>query len=474
MAQKTIKKRHLGDNPPVNFTDLSYIMPLLCGAPFNDRTSSPVLIDPNARATVSLCSKLGRLPLWYSYENMTKQLMLNRYEADDLRSTEYTRWTVKQYPHRPYDFIIIAPPIGSVAYLSAMLEAPVLPLNYSVRITHDRFRPDDLKTHSEQARKYAEPYLKKDPDIEIIHEYDPIHDRFSEINGTALRFRFTRLPKHYTDFIKTNLKPGGTILFIESRTGWRQFLSPTPQFFHQIGRFSGIPCDEFIQGSKRIGTFLEQFLLDSTQYKLPYRHDILPESRYGVVPAMRREVINTAHDARANVLLVANSDIYQISRLATQLFITSAFKDGTHPLYCYIHTGSFINPQACMQTSTIPIWLPAPSPEAFDFASDIINSYSYDLDEILIALEPTVVKTPDYVDIRQWAATLKNPTAINMVGATHKNWYRSTSAMFRYWPEVNRWAARRKEPLDFRPSLDNIIEGSESCGATYQFVPFSD
>jgi hypothetical protein len=468
--QKVIKKRTFGGTPAIDFLDLSYFMPIMTAAALKDSPKYPFTFGGSLRMAADVSYPAGRLLRWYVYEKFLRTLMATSHEAEGVNSERFARWAVSQYEGRRYPFIVIGPTLGSLVYLASALDAPFLPMNYSLAIRHEHINPDNSTEHIEIAKKRAEYFLKSDENIQIIHEYDPVHQRFRVKNGTLLRFRMMKLPDAYKRFIKMHLAQNGTIVFVESRIGWRQYRL-ADRLYHQVGRPGGIPCDEYLTGSKRLELFREKFLLDKATYRLRLKDEILPEACYGMTPVNRIDVIQTAAAERRNLCQLYTDDIYQINKLVSRLFLLCARREGNRPRYCFVQSGLFLSPYWCINSMVIPVWVPTPCFPALQFVTDFLSSYQLELEEVLLAFEPSVEEAPDYMNLDRWKDALEHKESkIRYIGMNPKRYPKELGSFFKYWPELSRWASRRRQKLDMRLSIDNIIKEAEACNISFQFT----
>lgn len=453
----------------MDFLDLSYIMPIMTAACLNEKADFPFSYGGPLRMQAAMSRNMGKFLNWQAYERYVVSLMTNRHEAEDVDSEKFARWAAKQYEGKKYQYVVIGPALGSLVYLSAILQAPFLPMSYAMAIRHEKLHPDNVKEHVDIAKKRAEYFLKRDPNVQIVHEYNPIHQRFRVKNGSLLRFKFMALPEAYKKFIRTHLAPNGTIIFVESRVGWRQFILGE-RLFHQVGSPGGIPCEEFLSGSKRIEKFLENFLQEEKSYVINARHELLPESCYGVSPGNRHDVISSAHLLNRNLCQLFTADIYQINKLVSRLFLLCARREGHRPKYCFIQTGSFLSPYWCMQTVAIPVWAPSPCFQALQFVDDFIKNYPFDIEEALLAFEPSMEEAPDFIMLDRWKQTLGENRRIRYIGTNPKTYPRDMMSYFKYWDDISAWGRRRKSPMEMRVTIKNIIKEAEECDIKFKIT----
>lgn len=464
---KVIKKRRFGGAPAVDFLDLSYLMPLLSAATLNEKAEYPFKFGGGLKMSAFAGQSLGRLPRWQVYERFARTLMSTSHEAEDVRSNDFAKWVTSLYRGRKYNFIVLGPPLGSLVYLASVLGAPFLPLNYSMAIRHKPINPDDSWAHIELAEKWSKDFQKKDDNIQVIHEFDPVHDRFRLKHGSMLRLRLNTLPPAYDEFIGAQLAPKGALMLVESRIGWRQYRLGD-NFFHQVGRPGGIPCEEYLMGSSRLNIFLSKFMQGEARYGLGRPDEIQPESRLGVTPAMRLSIISAANKYDRNICQLYTDEIYLVNQLVSQLFAICARREGQRPKYCYVHSGSFIAPHLCLQSSMMPVWVPTPCFPALEFVKTYLKRYLFGIEETLVAFEPSVEEAPDFLQINRWKEGILEHSRVRFVGMNPRQYPHQVTSFFNYWPALSGWVKKHRRPLDMRVTTELVVQEAEKCGVHFQ------
>jgi len=466
-ATKIIRKRRFGGAPAVDFLDLSYLMPLLCAAAMNERSDYPFRFGFPLKFAGSVSQSAGRLPRQFVYERFVRTLMSSDTEAEDIRVEAFAKWVTSLYRGRKYAYIVLGPPLGSLVYFATLLDAPFLPLNFAAAIRHAPINPDRTQDHIKLAEKWAGYFQKRDPGIQVIHEYDPVHDRIRLKNGTLIRFRLNTLPAAYEEFIASHLSPKGTLMLVESRIGWLQY-KLGDNFFHQVGCPGGIPYEEYLMGSSRLNVFLSKFMQGETRYGLGRPHEIQPESRFGVTPGMRLSILAAADRHTKNVCQLYTDEIYLVNQLVSQLFLRCARREGQRPKYCYVHSGSFIAPVVCMQTTMLPVWIPSPCFPAFDFVHSFLKRYPFGIEEILVSFEPSVEEAPDFLHISRWSDGMRERARVKFIGMTPRLYPRQITSYFEYWPALVDWMKKHRQPIDIRVTTDIVVQEAEKCGIHFQ------
>ena len=463
MADKKTQTR-AGGAPPLDYFDLSYVTPLLTAHTLQEQAFTPFHMGGALRAASAVSQRSGHLARRLVFEKFYKTFVTDLETATQNRSAVVANWFVSQYKPRPYPYIILGPPLGSMSYLSCVLDAPFLPLNYRMFIAHDKpMEPDAASEHSKRARAVAETLFKRDPDVELVFEYDPVHERLRTRNGVLMRFKYLDLPRSYMQFIRTYLAPGGSIILIESRTGWSQYRL-AEKLYMQVGQFGGITDAEFLGGSKRMGEFRERYMGDDrASYRLPIRPDVAPESRFGVSPNLRAAIMRATEQLNRPICQLFTGDIYQLNNLTSNLYLRCARREGRRPSRFFVHSGLFISPLECMNSMLLPLWVPDSSFPSFQFAQQFLQSYPFESEQVLLALEPQVTGPPDAQPFDKWVEMASSRGQVRVIGSSPRVFPYDLTTYFSFWKAIQGFSRRLKDPLDIRVTLDMLIEEAEKC-----------
>lgn len=463
MANKSAPKE-TGGIPPLDYFDLSCVAPQMVAYTLRNKHYAPFKAGAEVKLACSIAERSGATMRRVIFERFYKKAAAPVSRALEFRSGLVANHFTNLYAPRPYQYIIIAPPLGSMTYLSSILDAPLLPLNYRMALLHEKpIEADIAADYLQASKKVADKFLEKDPDVEIVSEYDPIHERLRVTRAALLRFKFKTIPRAYLNFIRSNLAPGGSVILVESRIGWRQF-TVAKDFTFQIGLSGGISDEEFIRGSKRITAFREKHLnYKNVTYKIKCADELKPESRFGVSPTLRTSVLNSAEEIKRPVCQLYSNDIYQINNLVSSLYIRAARRAGKRPARLLIHSGIFLSPKECNDSLILPVWVPDSSYASFDFVNKYLSSYQFQTESVFLALEPGIASPPDVIEYKKWRDMISQKCAARTVGNKPRLFPVDMSAYFSFWPSVKAASSKIKDPLDVRVNLDMLIEEAEKC-----------
>lgn len=464
MANKKNETAQNGGAPPLDFFDLSYVTPVLTAHALSERPHVPFHIGSLLKAGGALAQRGGNAARRIVFEKFFKTFATPLDRVKENRGAIVANWFVSQYEPRMYPYIVLGPPLGSMAYLSGVLDAPFLPLNYRMFIAHDhRIHPDKIGDHAARGKELADAILPRDEDVELVSEYDPVHARFRVSGGTMMRFKFLRLPRSYAQFIRTCLAPGGSIIVVEARTGWTQYFIQD-RLNLQVGLTGGISDDEFLRGSKRIGEFRGKHAgEEKAVYRLNRRSEVVPESQFGVSPVLRASILQEAERLQRPLCHLFTGDIYQVNDLVSHLYLRCARREGKRPSRFFIHSGLFVSPHDCMNALLLPLWVPDASLVSLNFAKRFLASYPFDSELVALALEPCVSGPPDAASYDDWKKAASARGAVRAIANTPKIFPHDFTAYFSFWKSMRGFANRLRDPLDIRVTLDMVLEESERC-----------
>ena len=147
---------------------------------------------------------------------------------------------------------------------------------------------DDIVAYRRHGDRLAEPILARNPNVAVINHYDPVHDRWLVSSLNHIRLKVLSLPRVYQEFIRTRLRPGGTLVLIDCTWPWQQYrIGPRHTF--QVGGLGGLSDREFLEGSARVPGWSLDLPLESQ-----------PESEWGTLPQLgdSLEDFASTHDYR--------------------------------------------------------------------------------------------------------------------------------------------------------------------------------
>ncbi len=130
------------------------------------------------------------------------------------------------------------------------LGGPFLPQAFVVSLKRGSYT-GDVNEYLHRSLDTALRIAENNPGLMTIQHYDPVHDGWMTRFINHLRFKLLDLPPAYAEFIRSNLEPGGAVVYLDSGASWLRYrLGPRSVF--QVGGWGGISPEEFLEGSERI------------------------------------------------------------------------------------------------------------------------------------------------------------------------------------------------------------------------------
>lgn len=469
MSRNKQQAQEAPQNPPLDYFDLSYVTPALTAKTLEEKPHIPFRMGGAMKSAAGLTQRAGHFARRISFEQFFKTQMHDFETVQRFPGAMVANWFASLYEKRPYHHIILGPPLGSMAYLSCVLDAPFLPLNYRMSIRHPKpMNADSIADYAKRASEIADAVTHRDPFVELVSEYDPAHERLRVRNSLLMRYKFLQLPRAYEQFIRSRLAPGGTVILVESRTGWNQY-TLSDRHSLQVGLTGGISDEEFLRGSKRLAEFRERYLGDEKAvWRLRMRTEVKPESRFGVSPGLRASITNSCARLGKPVLQLFTNDIFQVNNLVSSLYVRCARREGKRPTRFFIHSGLLIAPHEAMQSLLLPLWVPDSSGESLTYAREYLNAYPFETDTAFLAMEPCVTGSPDALPFKDWAAAAaQGGRKVRVVANQPRLFPYDITTYFNFWRYMQAESRRFKDPLEIRVNLDMLIEEAQNCRIYY-------
>ena len=336
-----------------------------------------------------------------------------------------------------YDAIVIGAPNGGIAHLAALLNAPFLSQHFDTRYRYQG-QPDDVIGYCGFGSRLAETILEHNPDLAVINHYDPIHDRFLVSHVNYIRMKLLDLPVPYADFIRSRLRPGGTLLFSDCQLTWGQYRVGKRLTF-QVGGLGGIPDEDWIKGSPQVKTFLaKRGRPDKGDWSIASPWLPGPESEWGSLPPFRQAVEDfaAANGYRFRVLRGAHPEDF--SCLAFYASYQAALNSGRGPAGVLVDCFTQISPTAALQAGLLPVWLPFNCSDSLAFLREMAHNFPRGK-PVLLAPLPSFAPAWDTVSANDWRAACPPDADVTWIGVNPAALPVDIAGMFRFVPDLQAW-----------------------------------
>lgn len=328
---------------------------------------------------------------------------------------------------------------GATAHLAALLGIPFLPQPFILGLRGGS--PDDeLDAHMELTSRVARSVLDQNPELMAIAHFDPIHDGWLTRVVSHLRFKLITLPEGYRRFIRDVLEPGGVILFLECGAQWLQY-EIGERHRYQIGGWGGLSAPEFLNGSGRIDTALENAgsphrggwsVGDRRTFKLP-------ESEWGSEPGLESAVKRFADEEGYRFERIVGKDPHDFSTLAFAAHRRFYASQNRQPQGVVVETFTQYDPGMTLRAGLIPLWLIFNTTDSLAFLKSMTTDFPGELPVFFSGLV-TLSRTPDMTPWEQWAQALSSFEMHNVGARPH----RYPEDLVSLWA----WSERLRKQLD--------------------------
>ena len=396
-------------------------------------------------------------------QKFLKNIGINENLVDKVSSEIGAEWVISQYRiKRKFDTVVIGAPSGGIAHLSTLLNAPFLTQHFLICPLHPETNPDDKEKIVGYGKKIARRIRDKDPTLEIIIHYDPVHDRVILKHMSTIRIKLTRLPRKYREFIKSHLGDEGTILFLDVVYPWRQQV--LDENIHlQIGGLGGISDIDFLYGNERLDEWLAR---QGSKYRSgwamkDYPIEQLPESEWGTYYGLEEDIKSFAGEQGYRFEKIRVVHPQNISEITAHVFLEALKREDIDVKRIFFDCFTAINPIFNIETSTLPVWLPFNCFDSYSFAEQFIDKNPGIFrkePEILLTLVPSFTKTPDQVPVMKWIELLSKHGKPHLIAVNERHYPFDIAYYLRYPKELKKWKKKWKKPIKTRVSVKDVLD----------------
>jgi hypothetical protein len=386
--------------------------------------------------------------------------------AGEVKTEGLAQWAVNLYGAAPpsYETIVLGAPSGGIGHLAALLRAPFLSEHF---VTRYRYRgdPDDVGSYLACGATLGETVLQNNADLQVVTHYDPIHDRFMVPHVNYLRMKLLTLPGPYQRFIERRLLPGGTILFADCRSTWRQYRVSRRHSF-QVGGLGGVTDSEYVQGSPEVAQYLAEKKARRHTNAASQGPDAAPgptgswsvplpwlpqrESEWGSLQAFRRSVETFASEHGYRFLALNGSHPADFSRIAFYASRQALQALDREPSGVLVDCFTLTSPTGALRAGLLPLWLPYNCVDSLEFLNDMAPDFPPGK-PVLLAPAPSFSPSWDVTQAAQWVDACGSQADITWLGINPAAYPVDVAGMFSFLPALQSWCAQA--PARSRPSL---------------------
>jgi len=402
-----------------------------------------------------LVSALGQRAACWTVERAISRGGQDPALADRLTTADLACWAVSLYENLagPWDAVILGAPNGGVAHLATALGAPFLSQHFLISF-RDHTHADDIATYRAHGDALAAPILARNPDLAVVNHYDPLHDRFLVKYVNHIRLKLLTLPAAYQEFIRTRLRPGGTLIFIDCRYPWLQYRLGDRHTF-QVGGLGAVSDSEFLEGRPEFealqraerSPFVGGWRLDEPL-------EVGPESEWGTLPPLRQAVEEFAAAGGYRFLALEGDSPEWFAGLAFRAHRRLSEKEGRPPQGLFVDCFTQVDPVACRQSRLWPFWLPFNCADSLEFLCRWRSAFPPGT-PVLLAPLPSFAPAFDTVPLADWLAALEG-FPVQVLGVDRRRFPADIAGLFRFQPQLAAWCRAHPDPVQARLATDEL------------------
>jgi hypothetical protein len=344
---------------------------------------------------------------------------------------------------------------GATAYLSLALGGPFLPQAFVVSLKGGSMT-GDVNEYLHRSLNTALRIANENPSLMTIQHYDPVHDGWMTRFINHLRFKLLDLPPAYAEFIKSKLKPGGAVVYLDSGAQWLRY-RVGPRSVFQVGGWGGISADEFLAGSQRIREYAPRAGLKFTDWKLKdYPLERGPESEWGSEPGLAEAIEAFCMSEGYRFVRIPLSHPNDFSKLAFTAAQKLLEKEGRQPAGVLVEMFSQFDANAARQAGLLPLWLIYNTGDSLEHLKDMRAQFPAGKPVFFSPLA-TFSLTPDLVPWKDWEAALEEVEWIN-IGTRPSHYPGDARALVKWVKPLRKWVEENRLPIQAQLTAEELAK----------------
>lgn len=362
---------------------------------------------------------------------------------------EILHWALALYEEDAiFDGVVVGAPNGAVAHLASLMRFPFLTQHYLLAFK-GRYAPDDSRAYFDDGVSIAREVLSRNPGLEAIVHYDPLHDRFLIKRVSFIRVKLKGFPEAYGEFIRKRVKPGGTVVSVRCTYPWLMYpvKADSQDLFYQVGGLGDVEPGEYLQDSDRLSEYRRRERGNPTSgWGIPDIEPVeYPESEWGSVGTLHDELkefcdangyrhieITFPHPEGFSLLAFK---AYKSAIKLAQGRMTTAFFD------CFTH----IDPRVNLITHAVPVWLPFICRDSYRFAKKMAGRIRRRCD-IWLSLHPSFCDPVDLAPIDEWVKLFDGYNSFQLIGVDRDRYPADLSTYIDFARAAKKIAEENKRP----------------------------
>lgn len=392
--------------------------------------------------------------------------------AKRVTASVLANWALSLYDatEGPWDTLLIGAPNGGVAHLAIAMGVPFLSQHFTLDV-QGAADPDDVTAHQRQGAEVARAILDRNADLAVIAHYDPLHQRSAVRHVSRLRCKLLDLPRPYQAYIHQNLRPGGTLVFVNCRYAWPMYFIDERHWF-QVGGLGGVAAWDFIQAQHpqivRMLTSQTAAGQDGTgHWGLPgLKAFEMPEAEWGTQPPLHSRVAQFARENGYEFVALEGAHPEHYAYLAFKVWQRLLRHADVAPQGVLLETYTQVASTAVRQAGLLPLWLPSNCADSLDFLRRVSRDLRQDPTlrhrPVLWLPCPTGVENFDVVPWQDWLDALE-PFTVFPIGMQPERYPVDPTALTAAREELLAWMAEHvpsstHAPVAARAPLAWVLE----------------
>ena len=364
-------------------------------------------------------------------------------QLDTLDAEEFSHWVYNLYPDRPYPAIAIGSSNGALIHLCAALGIPWLPQTMLIPIR----KPSDISVDEprktmEWALKPGEAFLRANPDWQLHHMMDPVHDRLRTEHLAYFRTKKRTLGPWYERFIRERLSPEGTLLIFDCQKQW-EVVPLGERHYFQLGGDGGIADQEYYQGSNRITRYLREQQAKINPWDTSAPTEQQPEAEWGLATALLDDIRRLAQQKQYTTQTVTFTGSQAPSAWVADLHRWWYPQMGMDDNRLLVQSFSMQEPYWTLRTGSVPYWMFFSVDVATELLEDYLKS-APPFKEIYLSMLSHGNKTPDETSVEAMNALFSYATRTGgFIGTDPEKYPKDIGVYARYTQDTQATIAQR-------------------------------
>jgi hypothetical protein len=435
----------------------SPIITKLVAACLQNRDADGLEFSAMEKIALSLLSRMPVRLSRYTAQWNAFRAALDPGIARELRTEHLVSQRIRDYDllADPSGVVVMGSALGgAAAHIAAALGAPFLPQPFILGFRGGS-PGDEVSPHLEQVLDLAEPILANNCDLHAVGHFDPIHDGWLTRRVTHLRLKLVRLPDGYRQYLRSRLKAGGAIVYLDCGASWDQFEIGS-RLRYQIGGWGDIPPWEYLEGSSRIDAYLEAVGSPHRGGWAAGNFQVRQEreSEWGSIAGLASDLEEYAAEGGFRFFRIGYDHPHDYSMLAYRAHRALYDRAGVEPEGVLVETFTQYSPFLALKGRLLPLWLIFNTWDSCRFLQEQAGHFPPGIPVYFSALV-TLARTPDIAPLQAWRHALGGLPCKN-IGAREGRYPEDLESLWK-WSERLRaeigYAGPPLPPLDLETFL---------------------